>query len=558
MEIGQKSEVALNPEHDPGAPRWRSPQPPPWSLAAAATLWRRFRGSSEFGANAALNVAGNVAQGVIAILSGILSARLLGPRGRGELAAIQTWPVLIGYLAMLGLGEALVYYSAREPARAGTYLGSSTLLALVSCCPFALLGFIFMPTVLSAQSHAVITAARWYLMIIPVIAVPGLLLSVLRGRSDFAVWNVLRLSQNLSWLLILIGAWLIASHSAIALAQSYLVALALLGVLAAAAVRIRVAGSFVPAPRDFLPLLGYGLPCVLTTLPQVMNFRLDQMVMTGLFHPLELGLYVAAVSWSAAINPLLYALASALFPEVASKAKEHERVHAFVRGARLAALAATILGVAVTLATPWAITILFGAGFRPAIPSGLILVPAGAIAAWNQVLEAGLRGLGRPAAVMQAEIAGVVVTAVALWLMLGPLGILGAAIASLLSYLTVTLMLLVNARWATGASIASLVAPKFSDLRAVGRLAYHAKSVLSWRASDARWDPPNLSHVPEWRSVASLGQTIRFRPSPLGNVLAWSCLKVNAIAADFYRSPCNSWWCRCLFILLVPSAGPRC
>ncbi len=173
-------------------------------------------------------------------------------------------------------------------------------------------------------------------------------------------------------------------------------ALALLGVLAAVVVRIRVPGSFVPAVRDFLPLLGYGLPCVLTTLPQVMNFRLDQMVMTGLFRPLELGLYVAAVSWSAAINPLLYALASALFPEVASKAKEHERVHAFVRGARLAALAAIILGVAVTLATPWAITILFGAGFRAAIPSGLILVPAGAIAAWEPGAGGGFARTGPP------------------------------------------------------------------------------------------------------------------------------------------------------------------
>jgi hypothetical protein len=42
----------------------------------------------------------------------IVSARLLGPQARGELAAIQTGPTLIASLALLGMGEAAVSANA--------------------------------------------------------------------------------------------------------------------------------------------------------------------------------------------------------------------------------------------------------------------------------------------------------------------------------------------------------------------------------------------------------------------------------------------------------------
>src|SRR5215510_15074894 len=76
-------------------------------------LWRRARGS--FGANALLTLLANFVLAGIGLATGATVARLLGPHGRGELAAIQTWPMFIGYLSLLGTGNALVYYSAQEP-----------------------------------------------------------------------------------------------------------------------------------------------------------------------------------------------------------------------------------------------------------------------------------------------------------------------------------------------------------------------------------------------------------------------------------------------------------
>src|SRR5204862_3522182 len=64
--------------------------------------------------------------------TGILTARLLAPEGRGELAAISIWPVLVAGLATLGLPTALVYHGRRDPARLGELTASALALAAIA------------------------------------------------------------------------------------------------------------------------------------------------------------------------------------------------------------------------------------------------------------------------------------------------------------------------------------------------------------------------------------------------------------------------------------------
>src|SRR5713101_7310699 len=84
----------------------------------------------------------NIALYVLAAATGPLTARLLGPEGRGALAAIQLWPGAIAMFAMLGLPESIVYFSAREPNRAGQWLTTSVLLGLGASCLAVGIGYL--------------------------------------------------------------------------------------------------------------------------------------------------------------------------------------------------------------------------------------------------------------------------------------------------------------------------------------------------------------------------------------------------------------------------------
>src|SRR5260370_5611569 len=153
---------------------------------------RKVQSLGSFGANTIFTVAANLTIAALGMGTGIIAARILGPKGRGELAAIQTWPSFIGALAMIGMPEAIIYHSARDSGAAGEYLGSGILLAMIASLPFIPLAYSMMPVLLHAQSPTIIRAARSYLFIVPIYATVGMRHSALRGRNDFVPSTVLR------------------------------------------------------------------------------------------------------------------------------------------------------------------------------------------------------------------------------------------------------------------------------------------------------------------------------------------------------------------------------
>jgi O-antigen/teichoic acid export membrane protein len=435
-------------------------------LRGIAKPWHDLKKHNAFGANAGLTAATNLALGIIGVFTGAIAARLLSPHGRGELAAIQTYPTLIGYLALLGTGQSVVYYSARDRARASRYLGCAIVISMASCLPLIGIVYLALPALLSAQSYSTVQAARWYLAVVPLVALMSLWLFALRGLSEFVAWNVLRIAPVLAWLALLLFCWRLGINNPGSVAAGYLAILAALLIPIILVSKKYLNGSLVPVSGDLKPMLIYGLPCVASTFPTVVNLRLDQMLMAAILSPVALGLYVAAVAWSGAINPLLNAVSSVLFPRIAGHDAQMDRMRSFSAGSRFAVLLALLITPVLAAATPWGIVLLFGRKFGAAVPAALILVPAGAVAAVNTVIEEGFRGLGMPTAPLYAQLSGMATTMVSLYFLLRPLGIVGASIASLLGYSTVTIALLFQARLLTGHSPAALLLPTAGELRA--------------------------------------------------------------------------------------------
>ena len=395
----------------------------------------------------------------------MFAARLLGPAGRGELAAIQTWGAFLSIVAMLGMGEALVYFAAREPARAGSYTSSAVILALLGCFPFLAFGYLAMPVLLSAQSSAVVTEARIYLLLGFASAIGQVPLNALRGLGDFVVWNGLRILGAACVMVPFIVAWGVHRTTAEFIANLNLIIYgAVFGGVVLLTLSLRVPGSYRPDPRLWKPMMAFGLPSMVTVVPYNLNLRLDQMLMAVVFAPTLLGLYVVAVAWAAIMTPLFQAIGIVVFPHIASQAVRDRQVSALTGILRLGVPLAVIVAAGLAVLTPWGLPVVFGVGFKAAEAPAVVLVFGGAILAINQMFEEGLRGLGAPKAVMWSELCGLIVTLVSLGLLLKPMGIMGAAIASLLGYGTVAIQLLYRTRQLTGCALPALLLPRCSEV----------------------------------------------------------------------------------------------
>jgi O-antigen/teichoic acid export membrane protein len=401
----------------------------------------------------------NMALAALAVVTGILSARLLHPAGEGELTAIQTWPLLLGTLAMLGLDTALVYFISRQPERGRQFTSTAILIGLLSSLTVGAVAWFALPFLLSAQQPQVISAARVFLLIGGIYAVVGIPHGSLRGAHSFTAFNIFRVAPGFAWLCMLLTSWLLGHPNAIPLSQWYLAGNLACGIPILVMVNRKLQGPLKPDARSAPRMLRFGLPSALTSLPQSINLRFDQMLIIAFLPARSLGLYVVAVSWSSAVAPTLSAVGTVLFPHVSAERDTERQRYLLATALQGGALVAAATSLPFMLLAPLGLPLVFGPSFASSIPSALVLVPAGAILAWAGIAEEGLRGLGRPTIVLVAEMVAAVVTLAALPVLLHTYGIFGAAVASLLGYSTIAIFTVAAISQSTHQGIRSLVIP---------------------------------------------------------------------------------------------------
>lgn len=414
----------------------------------------------------AIVVGGQGGIGLCGFVTGTITARMLGPAARGELAAIQISASLLATFATLGLAEATVLYCARDPRNARSHVSSAVLLSIIIGTPVLVLGYVAIPYLLSAQTLRVVHATQWYLLILLFYIFFEFPHSAMRGLGDFALWSIFRYVTPSALLIALAIAWLTGRVNPVFIA---LFGLTMIGILSLPIVLFmmsrRLSGPIRPDPSSWLPMLRFSLPLVASALPKQLNLRLDQLVMAALLPPRMLGLYVVAAAWSTMTGPILEGVGAFLFPHVASQKSVEGQAWALVRITKLAAPLALLQVAIFALITPWGLVVIFGQPYRQSIPSALVLVVASATLYLGQLFEDGLRGLGEPMPILWAESGGLLVTGLSLAVLLRPMGIIGAAISSLLGYSTVWSILIIYIRAITGFSFADILLPDMSDLQ---------------------------------------------------------------------------------------------
>jgi O-antigen/teichoic acid export membrane protein len=396
------------------------------------------------------NIAGtavtNGLLGAIGIVTGVIAARWLGPAGRGELAAIQMWSSLLASLAMIGLPDAVVFFCAKHPTQSRRYLVTAGAIVLAVMPAFALAGYLLIPHMLSAQSPRIIHAARVYLILMPIYALVGLPYQLLRGIQHYRLWNVMRLVPALLWLGALIVGVLLRIGDPVQLTAAYLVLLALAGPILTGVVWKHAQGAATPDRAIATSLVKFGVPSASATLSQFFNLKLDQMMVAAMLPARELGVYMVAVSWGTCIPMLSSALAMVVSTQIAGGASHAERNRKFSQGVRNGAWMIAFAVVLLAAATPVGVAMVFGRAFQAAVVPAAILVVASGTNALNGVLEELLRGYGRPSATLFAETVAVAAGLPALLVLLPRLGLTGAALASLVGYLSGTAVLLFQSR----------------------------------------------------------------------------------------------------------------
>lgn len=373
-------------------------------------------------------------------------------------------------VSTLGMRETVVYFSAREPLRAGRVLATGTIMTLIAAPVLIVAAYPFVPYVLAGQRPPVIAAGQLYLIIlVPLMILIYMPQHALRARDELVAWNVVRLAPAFSWVIVLLVAWALHWSDARSFAFGFAISLALL-VLPSWIVAVKLVAKPVRPEKALVkPMLDYGLPSLGATLPQSLNARMPQIVIAAMLPAEALGLYAVALSWSAACMPAMEAISTLVLARVASQQSDEARRVVFSQTIRMTVLLATGLGVILALATPFAVVILFGPAFRGSIPAAIVLCIASVCMGVVYVAEEALRGLGNTKAIVPCELAGLILNTVALFFFLRPLGLFGAALASLLSTVAIAFLVILVIRRNSGVPLKTILCPRRADVALLGR-----------------------------------------------------------------------------------------
>jgi O-antigen/teichoic acid export membrane protein len=375
----------------------------------------------------------NVAATAAAGLGGIILARAVGPAVRGEYAAIMAWFGVALMIGGMGQPAALCFHVARNPLRAREYVATSRTMMLTTGTVVLISGILLAPVL----AHGVAAVSHGYRIAFgtSIMAFVGASYTFSLQARDLRRWNVVRVSQPVLGLIAIAVLW-----------RLRLLTLDRALIVLSATMLLQLGWAYVSCRRASLapghahaelvrPLAAYGAAQIAALTPAALNAQLDQLVLSQTVPPADLGRYAIAVSLTLLPIPFVSAIGNVAFPRLASQARPTAATH---RMQRLAVLGSAGLATAmlVPLATVayWLVPLVFGAGYRGAVPLLWILSPGAVFLACGQVTGDLLRGRNRPIFVAWAQGLAAVFTIVLLFALLPVVGVAGAAIASTVAY----------------------------------------------------------------------------------------------------------------------------
>ena len=383
------------------------------------------------------------------LVSGVVSARALGPSGRGVTVALVSVTQLGGFLFAMGVAQSLSYFIARAPDDGPRLFTTWTLMLLPAGALAVVAGEILIPNIFSTHNHAAVVAGRWFLVTVVLVIGTELNYGLLLGASDFGLYNLLRFAQPAMMAASFVVLWSLGALDV----TSALIAPTVATAITLAVGMVRSVSRIGIGRPDFAlgsKTLWYGIRGQGTLVATHVNARLDVAILPAYVAASSVGLYSVATNVSLIVFQLSSAFAALLLP---AAARDPERGPDKVLGSLYATvLVAAALALVLGLLAKPLLGLVYGQPFREAAPTLRLILPGAVLFAGSSILSAGIYAAGRPFVASLAQMLGLVVTVVGLAVFLGSGGITAAAIVSSAAYGSAFAATLIAYKLVTGRS----------------------------------------------------------------------------------------------------------
>lgn len=394
----------------------------------------------------------------LTLASGAIAARILGPEGRGALAAAILWPTVIAGLGLFGLNHVLSLYAAKNDD-VRDVMHAALLFTIIASMIAIPAGWILLPFVLPHQFASTVAAARLFLLFVPLNVLTTHIQAIELGRGRLRNYNITRVVLSGSYLVMLGVFWLCDIRAV----GAFVVAL-LSANLITLLVRIVITGqrSFVPyVPLQYARrLLQQAAPFFLSSVLFLAQGSIDRALLLWFLAERDLGLFAVAASAGAAQSSVSASVRLLVFARGAAVGS----VEAMTDGARvfrLMALAGGAMSLCLGAALPILIPLVFGHKFRESVVPAVLIVVTTFLQGQGQIIDETLRSQSKPTPGVYARVIGLAAFASLGAFLARAIGLIGVAVAGVVNQAIFLIFLMIVFRRQSPARLA----PRFEDVK---------------------------------------------------------------------------------------------
>ncbi|MCK4330050.1 polysaccharide biosynthesis C-terminal domain-containing protein [candidate division WOR-3 bacterium] len=378
----------------------------------------------------------------LSIFLSVLVVRLIGAEGKGILSVVYTFFGISVSFGFLSLGSGLIYYASKR-GKKEIYINSGLIYSLLVSILLIILSLIFRNYFKNLFFKSIPIKYFYFgIGLIFLYCIGKITTALTRVMERPVIYNSALLINKIVYIFCLIGFWIskiniTVSTVIISLAISLIVGEIYIlfkfrEYLSISSVKLNAIGK----------MLSFGIKEHIGVIAQKLNLKLDILIMSALLLPRDIGIYSIAVLFAQLIWYVPDSIGIFLYPQIAQKNDRISSATLTTKINRINLAIVVIIGIFLFFISNPLIPFMYGKEFITSVKVVKILLLGTIGLSIAKILTKYFAGIGRPIICSYGSIVGLIFNIPLLLYLIPKYGILGAAIATTLSYLIISIYLI--------------------------------------------------------------------------------------------------------------------
>lgn len=364
--------------------------------------------------------------------TGVITARVLGSEGRGELAAILLWPQFLAYSLTLGIPQSLVFNLKRYPEEKDQLFSLGLVFSLFLGLLASVIGITFMPVWLSQYPQTTIQSAQWFMLFAPFSLVGIVFIAAFEAREEFTFANQLRYFSPISTLTGMLLLLSLGIRSPVAFGLTYALPNIPISIWMYYRLKNRYKITFSNIKSASHRLLDYGIKAYGIDLMGTLSGKVGEAIVVGLLTATSMGLFTIAMSLSRMLNVFEDAIQTILLPKTSGR-PTNEVLEITGKAVRVSTFLTFLCVVPLVTMGPHLIALIYGEDFLDAVAVFRILLIEVLLSGIAWMLAKAFMALGKPGVVTALQGFALAVSLPLMLFLIPRYGLVGAGYSLLIS-----------------------------------------------------------------------------------------------------------------------------